>query len=147
MKIREVLAQKPSRVISVRPDKPVTVLPTLFDEHNISSVLVIDARGRLHGMVTDRSFLGAMAQHAARFGELKAVDIMLTPAPRCSPGDSVTHALRRMTEDRVRHLVVLDNGHLVGIVSIGDLVKARLEDVELESRVLREMALGQIAAR
>ena len=146
MKVREVLAGKKGRVVSVRPDKPVTQLPNLFDEHNISSVLVIDARGRLHGIVTDRLFLTAMAQRGARFSELTAVDIMQSPVPSCAPGDSVTEAMRRMTQERVRHLVVLDEGRLAGIVSIGDLVKARLTDFEMESRVLREMALVHMSA-
>jgi len=149
MQIREILAARKGRPISVRPDKPVMALPAVFDEHNISSVLVIDARDRLHGIVTDRIFLRALAQHGARFKELTAVDIMQSPAPSCSPNDSVTEAMRRMTDDRVRHLAVLDGGKLVGvgIVSIGDLVKARLGDFEMESRVLRDIALGQLAAR
>ena len=148
MKLREVLAGKNSRIISVRPDKPVGVLPALFDAHDISSVLVIDARDRLHGIVTDRLFLSAMAQRGPRFSQLTAVDIMQSPAPTCAPGDLVTDALRRMTIDRMRHLVVQESdGRLAGLVSIGDLVKARLNDFEIESRVLREIALVQMAAR
>lgn len=147
MKISEVLADKKRRIVSVRPDKPVTALPAVFDDNTISSVLVIDVRGRLHGIVTDRLFLSAMAQQGTRFNTLTAVDIMHAPVPSCSPGDFVTDALRRMTDQRVRHLAVLDDGKLAGIVSIGDLVKARLTDFEIESRVLRDMALVQMAAR
>ncbi len=148
MKIRDVLAGKFWHgLISVRPEKPVMTLPAKFAEHNISSVLVMDARDRLHGIVTDRIFLAAMAQYGHRFADLKAVDIMQSPAPTCLPGDLVDEAMRRMTNDRVRHLVVMDAGRISGIVSIGDLVKARISDAEMESKVLRELALGQIAAR
>ena len=146
MRIREVLAAKKGRIASTRPDKPVGALPPLFHDHNIGSVLIVDARERLHGIVTDRLFLTAMAQHGARFAALKAVDIMQTPAPSCAPDDTVTEAMRRMTDQRVRHLVVMDEGRLAGIVSIGDLVKARLTDFEMESRVLREIALGHLSA-
>ena len=72
---------------------------------------------------------------------------MQSPVPTCLPGDSVDEAMRRMTSDRIRHLVVMDGGRISGIVSIGDLVKARISDAEMESKVLRDLALGRIAAR
>lgn len=147
MKIRDILASKPWRgIVSVRPDKPVQAFPELFNEHNISSVLVIDPHGGLHGIVTDRTFLAEMAKRGRRFGELAAGDIMQSPAPSCLRDTSVTDAMRRMTEDRIRHLVVLEDEHVVGIVSIGDLVKARLNEIEMESRVLRDMALVHLSA-
>lgn len=148
MKIRTVLAsQFRHGLVSVRPEKPVMTLPAKFAEHSISSVLVIDAHEHLHGIVTDRLFLAAMAHHGHRFFDLKAADIMQSPAPFCRIDDSVDSAMRRMTLERIRHLVVMDDGHIAGLVSIGDLVKARISDAEMESKVLRELALGQIAAR
>jgi CBS domain-containing protein len=146
MKIRDVLVGKGNRIISVRPSKPVKVLPTLFDDHNIASAPVIDATGRLLGIVTDRLFMKALARFGPRLMDMTAADIMETPAPSCSPEDTVPFALRLMTDRRVRHLVVLDKGTMVGLVSIGDLVNFRLQDAELESRVLREIALGHLAA-
>lgn len=146
MKISDVLAGKGHRVKSVRPGKPVDTLPALFDEHNIASVVVIDGQGRLLGMVTDRLFMKALARRGQRMFELTAADIMETPAPACSPSDTVSYALRLMTDQRVRHLVVLDGGKLIGLVSIGDLVKFRLQDAEIEARVLRDIALGHLAA-
>ncbi|CAN0424188.1 unnamed protein product [Phaeothamnion confervicola] len=147
MKIRDILASKPWRsIVSVRPDKPVTAIPALFDENNISSVLVVDAHGHLHGIVTDRNFLSAMARNGKRFFEQPVSSIMQSPAPTCVDSDAVTDAMRRMTQDRIRHLVVLDDDHVAGIVSIGDLVKSRLNEIEMESRVLRDMALGRLSA-
>ena len=70
---------------------------------------------------------------------------MLTPAPSCRPDDTVADVLRLMTDNRVRHVLVLRDGAMAGIVSIGDLVKIRLDDAELENRVLREMALARLA--
>jgi CBS domain-containing protein len=146
MKISDVLAEKGSRVVSVRPGKRVAELPAKFDEQNISSVPVVDATGRLLGIVTDRLFMKALARHGTAMLEYTAADIMQAPAPACTADDTVAHAMRLMTEQRVRHLVVMRDGAMVGIVSIGDLVKWRLQDAELESRVLRDIALGHLAA-
>jgi CBS domain-containing protein len=146
MKISDVLAGKGNRVVSVRPGKSVAELPGLFDEHSISSVPVVDATGRLLGIVTDRLFMKALARYGTAMLEFTAADVMQTPAPSCMVDDTVAHAMRLMTEQRVRHLVVLQESAMVGLVSIGDLVKWRLQDVELESRVLREIALGHLAA-
>lgn len=71
---------------------------------------------------------------------------MESPAPSCAPDISVSEAMRIMTDKRIRHLLVVENGRPAGIVSIGDLVKSRLGDYEMESRVLREIALGHLAA-
>jgi CBS domain-containing protein len=140
-----VLDGKGTRVVSVRPGKRVADLPGMFDEHNISSVPVIDATGRLLGIVTDRLFMKALARHGTAMLELTAADIMQAPAPACAADAKVAHAMRLMTEQRVRHLVVMRDGAMAGIVSIGDLVKWRLQDAELESRVLRDIALGRLA--
>lgn len=147
MKIADVLAAKGNRVVTVQYDRPAETLPLLFDERSISSVVVQDRGGRLLGIVTDRQILKALAKPGASLADLKAADIMQTPIPTCSPQSSVAEAMRKMTDEFVRHLVVLDEGRLVGIVSIGDLVKARLGDYEMESRVLREIALGHMSAQ
>lgn len=147
MKIRDVLAGKRRGVIAVRPDQPAAALPKMLDAHNISAVAVIGIDGRLRGIVTDKLVLKAMAQRNARLARLTVDDVMQTPAPTCTPDDSVTHAMRRMTDERVRHLLVLEDEHVIGIVSIGDLVKSRLTDAELESRVLRDIAMVQMVAR
>jgi CBS domain-containing protein len=145
MRIKDVLADKGHRVVTVWPGKLVADLPALFDEHHIASVVVVDTAGRLLGIVTDRLFMTALARRGLGMLELTAADIMQSPAPSCSADDTVAHAMRLMTDERVRHLVVTKDGAMAGIVSIGDLVKCRLQDAELESRVLREMALGRLA--
>ena len=68
------------------------------------------------------------------------------PLPVCSLDDTVAAVMRRMTEKRFRHAIVMEDQHVAGIVSIGDLVKVRLDDAEVESRVLRDIALGHMAA-
>lgn len=146
MKIKDVLALKGSRVISVHYEQRADAIPALFSERNISSVAVQSADGRLLGIITDRLILKALARRGASLQQFLAADIMESPAPACRPETSVAEAMRMMTDQRVRHLVVLDNGRLAGLVSIGDLVKSQIKDYELESRVLRDMALGHLAA-
>ncbi|HZA02092.1 MAG TPA: CBS domain-containing protein [Hyphomicrobiaceae bacterium] len=146
MKIKDVLASKSSSVVTVRPNKRVDKLPKLFDERNIASAVVVDALNRTLGIVTDRLFMKALARQGVTMLECAVADIMESPAPSCSPEHTVQDAMRLMTDLRVRHLVVRDNGKMLGIVSIGDLVKFRLEEAEMESRVLRELALGHITA-
>lgn len=147
MKISDVLTTKAAPVMSVHYDQRVDAIPAMFDERNISSVVVQDADGRLLGIITDRLIMKALARRNTTLAQLRAADIMQAPAPSCAPDSSVADAMRRMTDERVRHLVVLDGERLAGIVSIGDLVKSRLGDYELESKVLREMALGHMSAQ
>jgi CBS domain-containing protein len=146
MKIKDVLAAKGNGVVTVRPNKDVDKLPKLFDERNVASAVVVDASNRVLGIVTDRLFMKALARQGVAMLQRAVSDIMESPAPSCSPEHSVQHAMRLMTDMRVRHLVVMDNGKMLGVVSIGDLVKCRLEEAEMESRVLRELALGRMTA-
>jgi CBS domain-containing protein len=145
MKIRDVLSDKGRHVVTVWPDKQLDHIPRLFDERNIASVVVVDHAGRPQGIVTDREVLRALARHGIAALERPVSDVMQSPVPSCSPDDTVNAVLRIMTETRVRHVLVLENRAMAGIVSIGDLVKFRLKDAELENRVLRDLALTRLA--
>jgi CBS domain-containing protein len=146
MKIKDVLASKGSRVVSIRPNHLVGSLPKLFDDRNIASAVVVDPSNRTLGIVTERLFIMALARRGVAMLQLTAADIMEAPAPSCSPQHSVQDVMRLMTDMRVRHFVVVDGGKLEGVVSIGDLVKCRLQEAEMESKVLRELAWGHITA-
>jgi CBS domain-containing protein len=145
MRIRDVLADKGRRVETVWQAQPLSEIPRLFVDRNIASVVVVDYQGKALGMVSDRLFMRALAERGTTMLDHAAVDIMQSPPPSCTPDTEVVDALRIMTDQRVRHLLVLDEGRMAGIVSIGDLVKHRLREYEMESRVLREMALAHMA--
>jgi CBS domain-containing protein len=145
MKISDVLHEKGRHVVTVWPDKHLEQIPRLFEERNIASVVVVDHEGRPLGIVTDREILRAIARRAAAAFADTVAAVMVSPAPTCSGEDTVTAVLRQMTDNRVRHVLVMRNGELAGLVSIGDLVKFRLQDAELENRVLRELALNRLA--
>ncbi|HEX5998130.1 MAG TPA: CBS domain-containing protein [Hyphomicrobiaceae bacterium] len=152
MRISDVLADKradkrtgkATHVITVWPDTRLSLVTRLLDDHNIASVVVVDHSGRPKGIVTERELVRTWARLGAAALNLTAGQAMLSPAPACSPDDTIGEVLRLMTDYRVRHVVVMRAGIMVGIVSIGDLVKIRLTDAELENRVLREMALARL---
>ena len=93
------------------------------------------------GIVTDRLLIRALAEHGTEIAHLTAKDIMQSPPPSCTPSDSVAHVLDVMTEKRVRHMVVMADRKMLGVVSIGDLVKHRLRDAEMETSVLRDAVM------
>jgi CBS domain-containing protein len=144
VRISDVLADKGGHVVTVWPDRRIDHVTQLFDERAIASVVVVDHAGRVLGIFTDRELVRAVVRHGAAALELSVERAMLTPPPSCSPSDTVGDVMRLMTDNRVRHVLVLDGSAMVGIVSIGDLVKIRLSDAELENRVLREMALARL---
>lgn len=146
MVIRDVLKSKGSRIETVHSHGRTTEILQLFDERNISSVVVVNPAGKPLGIVTDRLLIKALAHRGNEALKLTAADVMEAPAPTCSPDDSIQTALHVMTERRVRHLLVEFGGEAVGLVSIGDLVKFRLWDRELEARVLRELAYAHMSA-
>lgn len=145
MKISHVLESKGSGVATLWNTHVLRDVIAIFDGRSIASVVITDPRGQPQGILTDRELIRALARSgAAALGE-PVTNVMRAPLPTCGPEDSVSKVLRRMTDDRIRHVAVMDTARMIGIVSIGDLVKVRLDDAEIEGRVLRERALGQMA--
>lgn len=145
MIIQDILSVKGNRVETIWPERTVTDVLKRFDDRSISSVVVTDHAGRPIGIVTDRDVLRGLARGGSRVLQLPATEVMQSPVPTCRAENTVTEIMHRMTYDRIRHVVVVDDQGLSGIVSIGDLVKSRLQDADLESRVLRDRALSRLA--
>ena len=146
MTIREILHDKGRHVVSMWPEHTVADAISRCAEQNISAIVITDHHGAPIGIVSDRDALRALARHGTRAMGLRVTDVMKSPPDTCGPDHSVTEVLAHMTNERIRHVVVLAEGRMAGIVSIGDLVKAKLRDADLESRVLRERALSRLAA-
>jgi CBS domain-containing protein len=141
MRISDILDLKGHRVETVWPSRSVGDISRLFMNRNIASVVVVEGGDRAIGIVTDRLLIRALAEHGTEILGLTAKDIMQSPPSSCAPTDSVAHVLDVMTEKRVRHMVVMANRKMLGIVSIGDLVKHRLRDAEMETNVLRDAVM------
>ncbi len=146
MVIKDILKEKGDRVETIWPERALAEALARFEERNISSVVVADHSGRPIGIVTDRDALRAIARRGPGVLQLPIADVMQSPAPACRPGDTANDIMHQMTNERIRHVVVIDDRRLVGIVSIGDLIKSRLRDADLEARVLRERVLSHLAA-
>ncbi len=140
MSISEVLHGKGHHVVKVRTTETVQSVVRKLADQRIGAVVVEDQWMRHAGIFSERDFLNAIAEHGAQALNFTVDKLMSAPIVTCSPTDKVETAMAAMTMAKIRHLPVLENGHLVGIVSIGDLVKHRLDEKALEANVLLDIA-------
>jgi CBS domain-containing protein len=138
MIIANILRVKGDEVISVGPDDTAAMITQTLARHRIGAVLVRDAAGQVLGIVSERDIVRAMASSAESVAAQPATALMTQVLHTVSPRTLIVAALAMITDRRVRHLPVLeDDGRLAGMVSIGDLVKARIAEAELEADELR----------
>jgi CBS domain-containing protein len=137
MKVEAVLAAKGREVASINPSATLATVAQRLRLEGIGSLVVLD-EGKLAGMISERDVVHAFAAHRAEAAEIKVADVMARDLVTCRPEDSLTRVLGLMTRHRVRHLPVLEGGRLMGLISIGDAVKHRLDELELEAAVLRD---------
>ncbi len=142
MKVAEILKQKGQDVISVRPTESIETLAHRLRLARIGAMVVLGEGGALDGIISERDIIHGIAEHGAHCLELTVADLMTQRVITCTPEDSVTRIARIMTESRIRHLPVVEGGSLVGVVSVGDVVKNRLEEMSLEASVLRDLAIA-----
>jgi CBS domain-containing protein len=141
MKVTEILHRKGADVITIWPGASLQSAVERMASRNIGALVVVDDAGKIVGMVSERDVVLAMAASAEKAPVQSVTDVMSRRLLTCSPDDSLAELMAVMTEHRVRHLPVVDHGQLLGLVSIGDLVKARLGELEFESHVLRDAYL------
>jgi CBS domain-containing protein len=143
MKIADILATKGSSVHSVRPWATVAELVDRLGELHIGALLVLDESGAIRGIVSERDVVRALGRHGAELLTMPVTAVLTSEVRTCSPQETVAVAMARMTAGRFRHLPVLDGAALVGMVSIGDLVKNRVREMELETGVLRDVVIAR----
>ncbi|MEH3100074.1 CBS domain-containing protein [Sphingomonas adhaesiva] len=136
MTIAAILKDKGREVTSVTPDTPVSRVIALLAQHRIGAVPVM-ADGEVRGIFSERDVIGMLAQGATAL-DTTVGEVMTAPAMTVSPHESVIGALALMTKRRIRHLPVLDDGQVVGLVSIGDLVKYRIDRIEADAAAMRD---------
>jgi CBS domain-containing protein len=137
MSIQNILDRKGAEVFTIDPTATVRTAAYLMRARGIAG-LVVKSGDLVGGLISERDIVHAISQHGERALSMAVLDVMTRSAITITPGDTLRRAMSLMTNHRVRHLIVMANGHLVGIVSIGDVVKNRLEDLETESNVLRD---------
>ena len=125
--VRQLLNQKGHDLISLTPDEPVYRAIELMAEHGIGSVLVMDG-DELSGIATERDYARKVILQNRASRETPVRDIMSSPVITVTPDDRAQECMQTMTDKRIRHLPVEEDGQIIGVVSIGDLVKAVIED-------------------
>ena len=138
MKISDILSAKGNKVATMRPESFVeTVIHRMRLDHIGAVVISMDGK-TIAGILSERDIVYGIVEHGAPLLKMTAADIMTREVTTCAPQDSIKDVMIKMTHHRIRHVPVLDGGKLAGIISIGDVVKHRLEEAELEATVLRE---------
>jgi len=133
MAVAHILRQKGTSVVTVEPGDSVQTIVDMLARHRIGAVVVVDPSGGIAGIVSERDVVRAMAGNAASVVTRTAKDIMTSKVRTCTPGDSEAELMQLMTEHRIRHLPVIANGRVAGMISIGDVVKLRIESMEAEA--------------
>ena len=142
MRIREVLQKKGTEVVTCDPEDSVTALVDVLNERRIGALVVVDSGG-VAGIVTERDVLRNYGDCVGpRTEPLLVSQIMTRELIIGVPDDDLQYAMRVMTKERVRHLPILEEGKLAGIISIGDVVKALMEEAEFENRMLKDYIGG-----
>jgi CBS domain-containing protein len=134
------------RIITVGPRDEVAQAIRLLFSHNIGGMPVVAPDGTVVGFIGERDIVKTLNAEPGLVRYMLVRDVM-RPADFCDADDTVELVMRRMTSDRVRHLVVRDIGRMIGVVSVGDMVKYRLGQLEVETAVLRDYLAGQRVAR
>jgi CBS domain-containing protein len=143
MSIQTILDRKGAEVFIIDATATVRNAADRMRERSIAA-LVVKGGDAMTGLISERDIVRAVSRHGERALSLAVPDVATHATITVAPDDTVKRAMSLMTHNRVRHLPVIADGTLVGIVSIGDVVKHRLEDLETESNVLRD---AYIAAR
>jgi CBS domain-containing protein len=142
MLIGQILASKGREVVSTRPDAATTEVAGLLKARRIGAVVVIDEDGVLCGIISERDLARGLADHGADLLDMQVSELMTKDVVTCSPEDGIGQLMQIMTERRFRHLPVVQDGKMVGIISIGDVVKYRLQELEAETHLLHDYISG-----
>jgi CBS domain-containing protein len=143
MKVEVILRDKGRRVETIRPDADLLLAVHKLTTDNIGALVVSADGRRVEGVLSERDVVRALARSQGDPLELRVSAVMSRGVPVCSRDDTLVTVMGVMTRTRNRHLPVVDDDGLCGIVSIGDVVKNRLEEVELETHVLRDAYLAR----
>ena|SRR3569623_1865394 len=142
MLINQLLNAKGRHVFTVAPEDTLVSVSQALYTHKVGAFVVADRVGRMVGIISERDIIRAIATNGPECLSCKVQDYMTRDVISASPGESVDAMLDRMTARRIRHLPVMESNRLVGIVSIGDLVKARIEATEYEAHSLKAYIAG-----
>ena len=137
MTVAQILSAKGRAVITAQPGDTVLAVAQILAAKKIGSVVIVDAQGRIGGIVSERDIVRALATGGSDALDKPVREFMTASVRTCAPRDTEAELMSLMTEHRVRHLPVLENGKLGGMISIGDVVKNRMEAIEREAEEMK----------
>ena len=137
MSVESILSKKGADVATIAPDASVKRAADWLLAKNIGA-LVVTSGNAIVGLISEREIVHAFSRHGEDATSMPVKEIMRHGVVTVSPAETAAHVMNLMTRHRVRHIPVLRDGKLAGIISIGDVVKCRLDDLELETKVLRD---------
>jgi len=142
MNVDSILRTKGGEVVTTRPDVSIADIARLLHGRRIGAVVVLSEGGGIAGILSERDIVSGMAEHGEEVSRLTVGRLMTREVVTCAPGDTIRDVMTLMTHRRVRHVPVVEADRLVGIVSIGDVVKSRIEETEVEVDSLRDYVMN-----
>jgi CBS domain-containing protein len=141
MTVKAILSRKGSEVLTIDPAATLADAAKLLAERKIGAVVITGVDGRLAGILSERDIVRALAERGADILNERVDRTMTRKVVTCTEAETIASIMERMTAGKFRHLPVVDQGRLTGVISIGDVVKYRLHEIETESQALREYIL------
>jgi CBS domain-containing protein len=138
MTVKAILSAKGGSVITIEPNVDLATAAKLLSEKRIGALLITGAEGRVTGILSERDIVRALAARGAAALQSPLSEVMTRKVVTCSPSDTISVIMEQMTVGKFRHVPVVEHERLVGVVSIGDVVKHRLQEMEQESSALRD---------
>jgi CBS domain-containing protein len=138
MTVQKILTRKGSTVRTIEPTATIEHAAKSLSNHRIGALVVTGAEGQTIGIISERDIVRAVSEKGSAVLDMPVSEVMTREVMTCTRGDKVVDLMQRMTEGRFRHLPVLEDGLLVGLVSIGDVVKSRIEEMEQEKDALHD---------
>lgn len=142
MQVLQILKMKPEGVATVAPSATVAEAAALLSARRIGALVVSTDGNQVLGILSERDIVRELGKRAGGCLTDKVSALMTSNPVSCAPSDTADHVMQTMTERRFRHMPVLDKGKMVGLISIGDVVKARLSELAMEKDALTGMIMG-----
>jgi len=138
MNVKTILAAKGGDVISIEPTADLAAAANLLSKHRIGAVVICGAGGRLSGILSERDIVRAIAERGASALSVPVGQVMTRNVITCSENDSISDLMERMTSGKFRHMPVVKGERLIGLISIGDVVKSRVQEIESDAAAMRD---------
>ena len=142
MKLAELIKGKQNDIVRIRANSNIADAANMMASNKIGALLVEDDAGAIAGILSERDIVRGMGPHGADLHDVEVSELMTQDLIHCSSQDTVNEAMAMMTDRRIRHLPVFDDDELVGFISIGDLVKCRIMEVQGEAEALRQYIMS-----